>query len=389
MCRARSGSTGTARSQRINKTKNDCNEEIMRFLCKFILSLLLTASMCVSVASCKKDGGGDNTATILGSESTNVESDTSEDQSGGDQGGDQSGGDQSGDNNDGEYEMLDLKVMSFNIRYYNAHDTGIKGWDSRKTAVTDFIKNMEASIVCLQEVRPEQLDHLTSALSEDYSLIWYGREPNNQGEGLAIVYNKDIWTLADQGCFWLSETPNVPSKGFGASLYRICVVATLRHKETGAKIDVYNVHLDHTSENIQTKEIELVLNKIKDSENPVYLCGDFNCQTDGGAYKKASAAMNDSMALSPVTDSGVTYQNWGGSGQMLLDYNLFSKDDFELITFDIREDKWGANNANYLSDHFAIVSTVKMKYVHIEYPDININGLTGAIGDDVEHTKSY
>lgn len=241
----------------------------------------------------------------------------------------------------------------------------------------------------MQEVRPEQLDHLTSALSEDYSLIWYGREPNNQGEGLAIVYNKDIWTLADQGCFWLSETPNVPSKGFGASLYRICVVATLRHKETGAKIDVYNVHLDHTSENIQTKEIELVLNKIKDSENPVYLCGDFNCQTDGGAYKKASAAMNDSMALSPVTDSGVTYQNWGGSGQMLLDYNLFSKDDFELITFDIREDKWGANNANYLSDHFAIVSTVKMKYVHIEYPDININGLTGAIGDDVEHTKSY
>ena len=74
---------------------------------------------------------------------------------------------------------------------------------------------------------------------------------------------------------------------------------------------------------------------------------------------------------------------------MLLDYNLFSKDDFELITFDIREDKWGANNANYLSDHFAIVSTVKMKYVHIENPDININGLTGAIGDNVEHTKSY
>ena len=359
--------------------------------------------MCVSVSSCKANSGDADTTSEADSETANVESDTSGDQSGGDQssgdqsggdqssgdqsGGDQSGGDQSGDNNDGEYEMLDLKVMSFNIRYYNANDTGVKSWDNRKTVVTDFIKNVGASIVCLQEVRPEQIEHLTSALSDNYSLIWYGREPNNQGEGLAIVYDKDVWTLTEQNCFWLSETPDVPSKGFGASLYRICVVATLKHKATDAQIDVYNVHLDHKSEDIQIKEIELVLNKIKDSENPVYLCGDFNCQTDGEAYKKAAAAMNDSMALSPTTESGVTYQNWGGSGQMLLDYNLFTKGDFELLTFDIRDDKWGENNANYISDHFAIVSTVKMKYVPIERPDINNS--TGSTGDDVEHTQRY
>ena len=359
----------------------------MRAFWKLLLSLVLVAVLCLLVFSCKNDvADGDDTVSEFESESVSDESDTgsdesisgdesSSDKSSGDESsgeessgeessgeessgeessGEESSGEESEDNNDGEYEMLDLKVMSFNVRYYNANDTGVKSWDNRKTAVTDFIKSMGASIVCLQEVRPEQVGHLTSALSSKYSMIWYGREPNNEGEGLAIVYDKDVWTLTGQERFWLSETPDVPSKGFGASLYRICVVASLKHKETGAAIDVYNVHLDHKSQDIQEKEIEVVLKRISESENPVYLCGDFNCQNDGEAYKKAAAAMNDSMTLSSQTESGITYNDWGGSGQKLLDFNFFSKNDFELLTFDIRDDKWGDNNENYLSDHFAI-----------------------------------
>ena len=79
--------------------------------------------------------------------------------------------------------------------------------------------------------------------------------------------------------------------------------------------------------------------------------------------------MNDSQALSPSTDIGSTYQGFGektDADKYVIDYNFFSKDDFELLSFNICDDKWGENNANYLSDHNAICSTVKLRYVPID-----------------------
>ena len=287
-----------------------------------------------------------------------------------------------------KYEELDLKVMSFNIRYQTDGDKGVRNWSNRRDAVAAFIASSGVDVICMQEVMPVQFDDLQAALSDKYELLFFGS--NGAGTQANVIgFDKTKWMLKDSDIFWLSETPDVPSKGWGASHYRICCTATIVHRETYAEMRVFNVHLDHkeSTEAARVNGIGLVLDRIALSDTPAYLCGDFNCDTSSDAYKNAAAVMNDSMARSPVTESGITYQNWGGSGQVLLDYNMFSKDDFELLSFDIREDKWGENNENYLSDHYAIESCVKMRYIPIERPDIT--GAYGTDGNGDDYTQRY
>jgi len=265
-------------------------------------------------------------------------------------------------------DTLDFNVMSFNIRYMTSSDTGTQAWDVRKEVVLGFILDKKASIVCMQEVVPAQQKDLTEALSKRYNMIWYGRDAmdDKTGEGLAIAYDTRDWELVEQGRFWLSETPEQVSKGWGAALNRICVTAVLEHRSTGVRIAVYNVHLDHKSDEARTNGIQLVLDRIGQCEYPVYLCGDFNATRESNAYQKVSAVMNDGQLNASRTESGTTYTNWGektAADEYVIDYNFFSKQAFELVSFDICEDKWGSNKQNHLSDHNPIVSEVKLTYV--------------------------
>lgn len=347
-----------------------------------VTAFMLTAFSCSDFSDDETPSGTD--ATTTQSSGTTADGTTASTTTGG-------GGTQppSGGNED---NVLDLKVMSFNIRYYNDSDNNnpLRAWDSRKQAVSDFIKNSGAGVVCMQEVKPEQRTYLQTALSDKYGLIWYGRDAleDTAGEGLAIAYDKGVWTLEEQGRFWLSETPDTPSKGWGASIRRICVTAKLKHSSTGAVLEVFNVHLDHAVEAARTNGMNLVLDKVKKAENPVYLCGDFNCYSTDDAYKNTAAVMLDSQVASKQTDSGVTYHNWGAITEGTpIDFNFFSKNDFEALTFDICTDKWGENNDKYYSDHYAIISTVKMKYKIVETPSIG-GGMQGSNGEG-DHTQNY
>ena len=264
-------------------------------------------------------------------------------------------------------KKLDLTVMSFNIRVLTSSDTGDRSWSVRKQPVSNFISGNDASIVCMQEVLGTQYTDLKAMLSDRYDIVWYGRNSveDSKGEGLAIAYDKSEWELVSKDRFWLSETPDTPSFGWGAKYLRICVATVLEHRATKARISVFNVHLDNWSEEARTCGIQLVLNKISVSEYPSYLCGDFNATREKEAYILASKVMNDSQLVSLVTDFGHTFNAWGTNQdeKRVIDYCLFSKQHFDIISFKICKDKWGENNDKYLSDHNPIISKVKMLYI--------------------------
>ena len=50
-----------------------------------------------------------------------------------------------------------IKVMSFNIRYYNTNDTGDKSWETRTTAFIPMIEDQKPTVIGIQEARPPQL----------------------------------------------------------------------------------------------------------------------------------------------------------------------------------------------------------------------------------------
>lgn len=261
-----------------------------------------------------------------------------------------------------------IRFMSFNIRFAARQDEGVREWSARRAALCDFILKRSADIVCMQELLPAQFAYVKSAIGEEYDAIWYGREAieDEKGEGLAIAYKKDEWKLVKKDRFWLSETPDVPSRSWNSWLNRICVHAVLENARTGERIGVYNVHLDHKSEDARVEGIRLVLDVIAKSEYPVYLCGDFNTSRGAGAYNAASAVLLDCCMSAPVTDKGITFNQWGASaeaddGSDVIDYTFFDREAFEPLSFEICRDRWGESGENFLSDHYAILARVDLK----------------------------
>ena len=336
-----------------------------------LLCLILPLAISCNNNSAKENDEGSNDSLKESTSDDNDSTDNSENP--GEENTDSESKDDGNIDNEGggmEVKKLDITVMSFNIRYLYSEDTGDRSWDSRKKPVSDFIMSKDASIVCLQEVMGTQYNNLKTLLVNRYDIVWYGRESINDtsGEGLAIAYDRNEWKLISKDRFWLSETPNEPTTGWGATARRIAVTAVLENRSTGARISVYNVHLDHKAVSARTNGIQLVLDRIAMSEYPVYLCGDFNSRREEMAYTNTATVMNDSQLLSPISNSGVsgnTCTSWGTSQREndVIDFNFFTKRHFELVSFEICEDKWGENNDKYLSDHNAIISKVKMIYV--------------------------
>ncbi|MBQ9802474.1 MAG: endonuclease/exonuclease/phosphatase family protein [Clostridia bacterium] len=276
-------------------------------------------------------------------------------------------------------KSTDLTVMSFNIRYETTENSEEKQWDNRSAAVYSFLNGCDASIVCMQEVTKNQQADLQENISEKYGLIWYGRTTGTTGEGLTIAYDKSVWRLLEQECFWLSETPDVPSSGWGASKYRICVTALLEHIETGAKMKVFNTHLDHAAELARVNGIKLVLERMAECPYPMYLCGDFNCEPTSEAYAVTANALQDAQVTALDSDVGSTFTAWGANTDedaYVIDYCFFSKGNIVPLTFDICDGKWGENNEYFLSDHNPLLVTLRMIYeIKESYPDKTTHGM--------------
>ena len=218
----------------------------------------------------------------------------------------------------------------------------------------------------MQEVKEEQYHDISAKISSRYDIVWHGRDntEGNTGEGLATAYDKSVWKLVEEGFFFLSETPDVLSKGWDASHRRICAFALLENVENGEKMNVFNVHLDVSGKIAREKGIELVLSAIEKSEYPSFLCGDFNCGSDETAYKLTAHAMLDCQQSAPDADSGTTFNAWGGISPdaegPVIDFCFVSKRGVEPLKFEICRDKWGEGNANFYSDHYAVKTVLSI-----------------------------
>lgn len=125
-------------------------------------------------------------------------------------------------------QQIDLEIMSFNIQQPYGNN-----WDARKDSVVAIINNENPDIIGTQEAVNFQRDYLIDNIS---GYAWYGlgRDGGDKGEGSWIFYKKEKFTIdsVNSGNFWLSKSPNVPSR-LGGSYNRICTYLHLIDKNTG------------------------------------------------------------------------------------------------------------------------------------------------------------
>ena len=176
----------------------------------------------------------------------------------------------------GENYETEITICSFNIRGSNM-DTGVNAWSNRKKMVIREFGNYQYDIVCMQEPLTDQIqDFLSIGIYE-----WLGVSGQGTPDSdvfTPIFYNKKKLNVLDYGTFWLSETPDVVSRGWDGKFPRICTWAKFRDIENRRSLYVFNPHLAHVGEVAKLEGARLICRKIKEmtAEEAVFITGDMN-----------------------------------------------------------------------------------------------------------------
>ena len=250
----------------------------------------------------------------------------------------------SSEENTGDYKNT-LKVLSYNVRFFNAYDKKEKQKNIPKI-ISSFIEKEKPEVVFIQEIfKLNKID-----LSEyPYQFIYHKKE-HQLGHAIFSKY-----PLLNKKSFDFEKSSN-------NSIYADVV----KGKDT---IRIYNVHfqslsilpsfsfLKETGSNIlrqriseafikQQAQIELILKHKEKSKYPVIICGDFNNTQFSYIYHKLSEGMYDAFK---EKGNGIGTTFLFEKYPLRIDYILSSKK-LEVISFEAI--------GKTFSDHFPITATL-------------------------------
>ena len=251
-----------------------------------------------------------------------------------------------------------IRMMSYNLRCISPLDFGKKSWFYRADLIIDDIVNEKPGIIGFQEATKWHYAYLTNALQGYDSVITYRDEAFNS-EGCPIFYNKSLYTLVDKGSFWLSETPEVMSKSWGAQFNRVCSYVILTDNASGEDFVVFNTHLSHVSDEARINGIKVVLDKISEFGSlPSVIMGDFNAQEGSETYIRVTENFDDARYATENTNDSHTYQGWGDPEKYKrIDYFMISKTGIKVNEYDVLS---GLHDGVYSSDHCPIVLEISL-----------------------------
>lgn len=224
-------------------------------------------------------------------------------------------------------KSAELKVMSYNIRMGIAKD-GTNSWEFRCPATIEMLKDQQPDIFGVQEAFEYQIKFIEE-YCRNYKSVGVGRDDGKKkGEYMSIFWNKKRVKLIKWGTFWLSETPDKPSKGWDAHCMRTATWALMKDKKTGRKFYYVNTHLDHKGKEAQKNGLKLIVDRIESINPqgyPMVLTGDFNIKPDNKALTDLDARMQSARKVAAVTDSHNTFNGWSVKPtDMVIDYIYIS-----------------------------------------------------------------
>lgn len=253
----------------------------------------------------------------------------------------------------------EVKVMSYNLRCLNVMDCGKTSWFYRADLIIKSIEKEKPGVIGFQEATKWQYNYLCDTMTGYDSIITY-RDNSLSSEGCPLFFRTDLYTLIDKGSFWLSETPDVMSKSWGAQFNRICSYAILKDITTETEFVVFNTHLSHVSDEARINGIQVVLDKIAEFGSlPAVLMGDLNAEENSETYKNATKSFLDTKYQTENTMTSCTYQNFGKElDRDCIDYVMISKTGFKVISYKVITETY---DGVYTSDHFPLAVSLSLE----------------------------
>lgn len=259
-----------------------------------------------------------------------------------------------------------IRVVSFNVRYWNKRD-GENRWEMRRHRVAGLLRLHRADIFGVQEAMAPQMQFLHYELT-DHDSFGVPRDGAAGGERSSIFWDRTKFDRVNGATFWLSETPERPSRAWGAQLRRICTWCEFRSKQTGAQFFVFNTHFDHQSAKARERSAALIRRQIHQiaGTHPVVLMGDLNCDGFSKPYNVLAEPHAESCGK-PLLDARAWARNdygpqgtWSGWDPMhigaRIDY-IFVKNDIAVLQHAVVPHEWQGRVA---SDHFPVLAELQL-----------------------------
>lgn len=251
-------------------------------------------------------------------------------------------------------------VATVNIRYENAEDDANgHSWVSRKPMISDMVKKYDYDIFGTQEGLGNQIADLQTELP-DYSHFGISRDNDDEGEHATMFYKKNKYELLDKGDFWLSTTPDVPSKSWDAKFPMNTTWGKFKEKSSGYVFYVFNTHYDPVGTIARVESSKVMLDQAKKiaGSDPLIMTGDFNSTQTSEAYNilNNSDLVRDAHGIAQAKSThsaGTTFNNWNinPTGSNRIDH-IFVSPQWIVKTHSILRNTYGGKLP---SDHYPVL----------------------------------
>ena len=203
---------------------------------------------------------------------------------------------------------MELDIISFNIRCCD--DKNGNSIEERAPRLNKIISQYNPDLIGLQEYRPRWEEHIDKYFGDKYEIFAKYRAESEK-EASPMLWRKDKFECIKTGYFWLSDTPDVESKGWDERFdcFRMCVYALLKEKQSGKMFVFMNTHFGFGDDG-QIKSVKLIEEYFKKfSSYPAFIVGDFNMTPDDAAYTVMSEKFTDVNSVTN-NDLRTTYHGY-------------------------------------------------------------------------------
>ena len=262
-----------------------------------------------------------------------------------------------------------LKILDYNIRCANDGINPVTGSNNdiaaRAPRLEAVIRKYDPDVIGLQEASRKWIEELSARLMDTYCMTYLYRNENSM-EATPVLWKRDKLAVKREGHFWLSETPEVSSKGWGAKHYRICNWLRFKVRETGEQFIFANTHLQGGE--IAARSAELILDWLGErgafTEYGAFLTGDFNVPPESDCCK----ILNESGKLKDINvDLGFdpSYTNNGYNSRpddhyynSIKDFIFYTPSMMKPLTYKVLNEN---HFDGWVSDHRGLYAEVELK----------------------------
>ena len=256
-----------------------------------------------------------------------------------------------------EVEMLpeqEVRIVSINLLGDN------KNTDARGELLADLINPLAPDSIGVQECRSAWENAMENEFGDRYARVGLDCNGKHNATNFAtyIYYLKEKYIALDTGTFWMSTTPDIPSKyGPTVDMNRTCTWVLLENIETGFRYVHMNTHLDWWDMSVNAIQCRMLLEQFKRFEAmgyPVFLTGDHNMQntTDSYAVMSSHPGLADSSVIAAETTDAITHDVG------TIDYCFVTRNTTTVFKYEVLETRTTPVN---ISDHRGVFVHAKVK----------------------------